>query len=175
MLHDRGIIKGRFAFTCVTAEGRLRWALGFDNLVTTVGKNLALDAYLSGNPYSVVGPFMGLIAATGFTAISATDTMAAHPGWLEAGLATSPRYSPATRPTIAFAAASAGSKSSNVTGAFSMTQAGSIVGGFLVMGPGATNATDNTGGTLYSAGQFIEGTQVVANGDVVNVSYTASL
>src|ERR1017187_10117814 len=61
-----------------------RWASDEPNTVLTAGKNLALDTFLAGSSYTVVGPYMGLISSASYSAISAADTTASHAGWLEA-------------------------------------------------------------------------------------------
>lgn len=145
----------------------------FDNVVCTGGKNLALDTYLAGSSYTVVGPYLGLISSTSFTGTSAADTMASHSGWLEAGSANSPTYS-GNRGTAAWSAASSGSKSLSSALAFTFTGSGTVQGAFLTYGTGAVNTVGSTAGTLYSAGTF--GTaQPVVSGNVLNVSYTASM
>lgn len=146
----------------------------FRNTVATVGKNLALDTYLAGSGYTVVGPFMGLISSASYSAISAADTMTSHAGWLEAGNANAPTYT-GTRKTAAWSAASAGSKSLSAPLSFAITSTGTVKGAFLTFGSGAVNTIDNTAGVLYSAGLFSSGDRAVLNGDTLNVSYTASL
>jgi hypothetical protein len=165
---------GRFTAWFVDADGRERWREEFDNVVTTVGKNLALDTYLAGSAYTVTGPYMGLITNTSFSAVAAADTMSSHAGWLEAGNAHSPTYS-GSRGTAAWSAASAGAKSLSAALGFSITANGTIKGAFLVYGAGASATIDNTSGTLYSAGLFTSGDQVVTSGGTLNVTYTASL
>src|SRR3954471_20192607 len=101
---------GTYYAECYDANGNLKWSATAQNTVTTVGKNLALDTYLAGAAYTVVGPFMGLISAAGYGAGPvAGDTMASHAGWTEAGLANAPTYT-APRKTAAWSVASAGSK-----------------------------------------------------------------
>ena len=55
----------------------------------------------------------------------------------------------------------------------------SIKGAFLMCrsaaGTAPTTTVGNTNGALYSAGLFTGGDRAVANGDTLNVSYTASL
>jgi len=165
---------GRFVVQCFDKNGKLKWEDTADNVVTTVGKNLALDTYLAGAGYSVTGPFMGLISSVSFTAVAAADTMASHAGWTEAGVTNAPTYT-APRKTAAWSAASAGSKALSAALAFAITGSGTIKGCFLVYGTGAVSTIDNTSGTLYSAGLFTGGDKVVVNTDTVNVSYTTSL
>jgi len=117
---------------------------------------------------------LGLISSTSFSAISAADTMTSHAGWLEAGNANAPTYT-SPRKTAVFAAASAGSKALSAALSFAITGTGTVKGCFLVFGAGAVNTIDNTAGTLYSAGLFSGGDKIVANTDILNVSYTASL
>lgn len=165
---------GVFTATCFDKDGNVRWQDVFPNIVTTVGKNLALDTYLAGAAYTVVGPFLGLISSTTFTAVAAADTMSSHTGWLEAGATNAPAYT-APRKTAVWAAASAGSKALSAALSFSITSAGTVKGCFLALGTGAVATIDNTAGTLYSAGLFAGGDKVVVATDVLQVSYTASL
>ena len=166
--------EGRYHVSCIGADGAVKWSDDFDNLVTTAGKNLALDAFLAGAAYTVVGPFLGLISSTSFTAVASADVMTSHAGWLEAGIANAPTYS-SGRKTAAWSAATTGSKAFSAAASFTMTGAGTVQGAFLVLGTGAVNTGDSTTGTLYSAGAFSAGSKTVASGDVLNVSYTASL
>jgi hypothetical protein len=155
-------------------DQRLLAERDFPNVVATVGKNLALDTYLAGSAYTVVGPYMGLISSTSYSAVAAGDTMTSHAGWLEAGNANTPTYT-SPRKTAAWSAASSGSKALSSALSYAMTGTGTVKGCFLVYGSGALTTIDNTAGTLYSAGLFTGGDQPVVNGNTLNVSYTASL
>lgn len=164
---------GVYTVECYGADGALKWRDEFPNTVTTVGKNLLLDTLLGGSGYSVTGPYCGLISSASYSAIAAGDTMSSHAGWLEAGSGNAPTYS-GSRKTLSFSAASSGSKATSSAASFSITGTGTIKGGFVVLGSGASATVENTGGTLYSAGLFSGGDRAVINGDTVNVSYTAS-
>ena len=165
---------GVFTATCYDKNGNLKWEDLFPNVVATIGKNLALDTYLAGSAYTVVGPFLGLISSVTFTAVAAADTMTSHAGWTEAGATNAPTYT-SPRKTAAWSAASAGSKALSTALSFAITGSGTIKGCFLVLGTGAVSTIDNTAGTLYSAGLFTGGDKIVVNTDTINVSYTASL
>lgn len=162
--------EGRYQVECHDAHGNLVWSDHIDNLVTTGGKNDALDKYLAGTSYTAAW-YMGLISSTSYSAVAAADTMASHAGWLEAGTANAPTYSQSTRPAPAFSSASAGSKATSAAVVFSVTGTGTAKGCFL-----ASVATkDGTTGILYSAGLFSAGDKAVSNGDSLSVTYTASL
>jgi len=165
---------GFFTAKCYDKDGNLKWEDAFPNVVTTVGKNLALDTYLAGSGYTVVGPFLGLISSVTFTAVAAADTMASHAGWTEAGATNAPTYT-SPRKTAIWSAASAGSKALSAALSFAITGSGTVKGCFLVFGTGALSTIDNTAGTLYSAGLFTGGDKIVVNTDTLNVSYSASL
>lgn len=155
-------------------DGKVIYSETFENTVVTVGKNLALDTILAGSAYTVVGPYMGLISSTSYTAIAAADTMASHAGWLEAGNANAPTYT-APRKTAVWSAASAGAKALSAALSFAITGTGTIKGAFMVYGTGALTTIDNTAGTLLSAGLFSGGDRAVISGDTVNVSYSLAV
>lgn len=165
--------EGVFTAVLRASNGRVKWQERLNNTVVTVGKNLALDTYLAGSSYTVTGPYMGLISSVSWSAINAADTMSSHSGWTEAGATNAPTYS-GTRKTCAWSSASSGSKALSSSLVFTFTGAGTVKGIFVVFGSGAVNTIDNTSGTLYSAGLFAAD-RVVANGDTLTISYTASL
>jgi hypothetical protein len=167
-------IVGRYEVWCVGPDGIEKWRDVIDNTVVTVGKNHILDTELAGAAYTVVGPFMGLISSTSFSAIAAADTMSSHAGWLEAGLANTPTYT-APRKTAVYNAAAAGVKSLSAALSFAITGSGTIKGAFIVLGTGAVSTRDDTNGTLLSAGLFTGGDKTVANLDTVNVSWSLTL
>jgi hypothetical protein len=165
---------GRYEIECIGADGELKWREVIDNVVATVGKNLALDTYLAGAAYTVVGPYMGLISSVSYSTTSAGDTMASHAGWLEAGGANAPTYS-GNRKTAVWSASTGGSKSLSAALSFAITSTGTVKGAFLCFGTGAVNTKDDSNGTLWSAGTFNTGDKAVVNGDTLNVNYSTSL
>ncbi len=170
---ERATLRGVFTAT-LTREGRVVWEDEFHNTVMTIGKNVALDAFLAGSAYTVTGPFMGLISSTSYSSINAADTMASHSGWLEAGTANTPHYT-TVRPTCAWSAASGGAKALSAALSFTFTGSGTVKGAFLCYGTGAVSTIDSTAGTLLSAGLFTGGDRAVVTSDVLNVSYTLAL
>jgi hypothetical protein len=168
-LVDILMARGVFTARCFRG-GKLVWEDEFQNTVVTVGKNLILDSALSGTAYTAT-EYMGLINLTGFTGISAADTMTSHAGWVEWTALTTPN----TRAATAWAAASAGAKALSSQPAFTMSANGTVKGAFLVGGTGASNVISNTGGTLISAGLFTGGDRPVLTNDIVNVGYSMSI
>jgi hypothetical protein len=171
-------IAGVYHVECRDSEGNLKWTEEFPNLVNAVGKELMLNTLLRGTSYSVTGPFLGLISGSGST-YAASDTMVTHAGWTE--FANYTVGGSAVRGTAVFAAASStGSTPSNVTTSaataitYTITGAGGTVGGcFLVLGSGASSTINNTGGTLYSAGNFTTA-KITTAGDTVSVTYSTT-
>ena len=144
-----------------------KWVEAFDNLVTTVGKNDMLDKYLAGSAYTAAW-YVGLIGSTGYTTGAAVgDTMASHGGWAE-----DVEYSQAARPTTAWSAAAAGSKALSAAAVFSINGDGTTIKGCFL---NSVATKSGTTGILFSAGLFTGGDKVLANGDTLNVSYTATL
>lgn len=167
--------EGVYTFRCYKSaeDMTLLWEDKIDNVVCTVGKNLMLQSSLTGSAYTVVGPYMGLISSTSFSAVNAADTMTSHAGWLEAGTTNAPTF--AARGTPAFGTAASGSISLSSATSFTMTGAGTIQGAFIVYGTGAVTTILSTAGTLLSAGVFTGGAQPVNSGNIVQVSYSLSL
>jgi len=169
------LLRGIFEVKCFDKDGKLKWHDIIKNVVTIVGKNLALDTYLAGAAYTVVGPFMGLISSVDYTGVPVeANTMASHATWKEAGTTNLPTYT-APRKTCVWSAANAGAKALSAALSFVFTGSGTVKGCFLVYGTDAVSTIDSTAGTLYSAGLFTGGDKTVVNTDTLNVSYTASL
>jgi len=170
-------IEGYWHVECRDAQGNLKWTEEFPNLVVAVGKQLMLDTLLKGSSYSVTGPYLGLTNAT--LTPAATDVMST--------IVPSKEFTnytvggSAVRGTAVFASStSTGSTPSNVTSStatgitYTITGAGGTVYGcFLVLGTGASSAQSNTGGTLYSEGNFSVA-KATTSGDTVTVTYSTT-
>jgi hypothetical protein len=172
-------IEGYYHVVCRDADGNIKWAEEFPNLVNAVGKQLMLDTLLStSGTYTTVGPFLGLISGAAPT-FAAADTMLSHGGWTE--FIDYTVGGSAVRGTAVFTSAtSTGSSPSNVTTkaaaaiTYTITGAGGTVGGcFLVTGAGASPTQGNTSGTLYSAGAFSTA-KITTAGDTVSVTYSTT-
>ena len=172
-------IAGTYHVECRDAEGNIKWADQFPNLVNAIGKQLMLDTLLKGSSYTVVGPFLGLVSGASPTFGTGTDTMTSHSGWTEFTNYTV--GGSAVRGTAVFGSStSSGSTPSNVTTSsataitYTITGAGGTVGGcFLVTGTSAVSTQSSTAGTLYSAGAFSTA-KVVTAGDTVSVTYATT-
>lgn len=152
----------RYEFECYDKDGNLKWKDGFTNLVTTQGK----DYILATGAASAIAKFLGLVDGAAAPTFAAADTLASHAGWTE-----NTAYSNAARPTIGWAAPSAGSMSTSAAVAFNINATATIAGAFS-----ADNSTKGgTAGNLYSEGAFSGGNKSVASGDTVNVSLTLSV
>lgn len=155
---------GTYYAECYDSEGNLKWADSIENLVVTVGKNDLLDKYFAGSAYTAAW-YMGLVNGGTTPTYAATDTLASHAGWTE--LAAGTAYT-GNRITVGWSAASAGSKTSTTT-AFPILATNTVAGCLLA------SVNTGTSGILYSAGNFTGGNKSVANGDTLNVTYTASV
>lgn len=157
--HEEGLSapRLRYDFECYDADGNLKWRDGFDNLVTTVGRNDLIDKYFKGLAYTAAW-YLGL---KGAGSAANGDTLASHAGWAEVN-----PYS-GNRPAITFGTTSGGSNTAT-TISFAITGAATVAGAFIA------SAAIGTSGTLYSAGDFAVARAVVAS-DVLNVTVTVSV
>jgi hypothetical protein len=167
-------IHGQYVAECRDKDGNLKWSDTFDNHVATVGMDLMLDTTLDGTAYTTVGPYMGLISDVGWSTTAVGDTMGSHAGWTEAGSGNAPDYT-GDRKTCVWSASSGGVLALSAALAFTFTGAGTVKGCFIVSGTGAVVTNDNTAGTLISSGVFTGGDKIVADTDVLNVSYSLTL
>jgi hypothetical protein len=165
---------GFYTVECIGRDGKVIWTDTIPNVVTTEGKNLALDTYLAGSSYTVVGPYMGLISST------CRSRPSRRPTRRRRSTARLERGRRRQRPDLfgqpqdgRVVAGLAGSKALSAALSFAITGSGTVKGAFLVYGTGAVNTKDDVNGKLYSAGLFTGGDKIVANLDTVNVSYTA--
>lgn len=157
-------VTGHYNVQCVGSDGQVKWTDSIENLVVTVGKNDLLDKYFAGSAYTAAW-YLGLVDGASTPTYAAGDTLASHAGWTE-----STAYSGTNRATVAWNAASAGSKASTAT-SFSINATATIAGALLTV----TQLRATTTGVLYSAGSFSGGNRSVVNGDTLNVTYTASV
>ena len=172
-------IEGYWHVECRDAQGNLKWNEEFPNLVVAVGKQLMLDTLLKGSSYSVTGPYLGLTKVS--LTPAATDTMTTLVTTNAAEFINYTVGGSAVRGTAVFASStSTGSTPSNVTSStataitYTITGAGGTVYGcFLVLGSGASSTQSNTGGTLYSEGNFSVAKTTTA-GDTISVTYSTT-
>lgn len=158
---------GRYAMECRDEHGNLRWREEFDNVVTTVGKNMLLDYTFKTGSGGTPALYLGLITGPGGSnTYAAADTMSSHAGWAE-----NTSYSQGTRVAWTTGTISGGSvDNTGSVATFSINGTATIGGAFLV-----TNSTKGgTTGTLYSAGNFANDRSVFS-GDTLTVSYTATI
>lgn len=149
-------LRFRYDFECYDAAGNLKWRDGFDNLVTTQGKNDLLDKYFKGSAYTAAW-YLGLKGAG--TAVVG-DTAASHAGWSEVN-----PYS-GNRPAITFGTTSAGSNTASAN-SYTITGSATVAGAFV------QSVNTGTTGILYSAGDFAA-SRTVANGDTLNATLTVT-
>lgn len=164
---DQGKVVGHFDWMLADETGNLIDQGGFDNLVTTVGKNAMETLTFNGSSYTAAN-FMGLISSASFSAVAAADTMSSHAGWLEAGNANNPHYS-GNRATMTFGSASSGTIISTGN-AFVFTNSGTVQGAFTNIN-GGNGTIDNTSGVLFSAGT-LSAAQPVISGNTITIGYT---
>ena len=155
---------GRYNVTCTGPDGKIKWTDTIENVVTTEGKNEALDQFLAGSAFTAAW-YMGLQNGAAAT-VSSTYAVPICTEVTD--------YTEGARPTVAFSAAASGSKGTSSDVAFSINATVTVDG--VMLSDVATKGDTVAGGAvLYSAGDFTGGSKNVDNGDTLNVDYTASL
>ena len=167
MFNENTKLGGIFTVECRDAEGEIKWAEEFPNLVVNSGLQYSNTQVFSAVTYTATW-YMGLVngPASGNTYL-ADNTMAAHAGWTE-----NVDYAQTARPTMVFGTATTADPSvitSTVT-VFTMNATATIAGAFVTN----ENTKSGTTGTLFSVGNFTVGDRPVVSGDTLNVTYTFS-
>jgi hypothetical protein len=160
LLPELLVPKGRFTLEHFRS-GRLINKIEIDNLVVNEGKNHILNTQFNSGS-QVTTWYMGLINASGYSAIAATDTMASHGGWTEITA-----YTQATRPQWVVSAASGQTITNPSAITFDINATGSVQGGFIC----TNNTKGGSTGTLWSAVSYSSAV-AVANGDQIKNTYT---
>lgn len=159
------LVKGEVRWRAVNPDGSVAWdeAL-YPNGATTAGLNYLLDTGFRGGTASS-NWYVGLINNSGFTALSASDTMSSHSGWSE-----TTGYSNSTRVQWSPGAASGGSVTITTAMAFNINATVSVKGVFVV-----DNSTKGgTTGTLWATA--VEDTaRSLSSGQQLQVYYTVTL
>lgn len=135
------------------------------NGITNVGKNKILDdMFNDGTQTANSSWYIGLIDASGYTALADTDTMASHSGWNEFTT-----YSEANRVAWGSGAAASQSTTNASPATFNITGTATVKGVFVP----TNNTKSGTTGTLWSTALFSADVPV-SNGDQLKVTYTVS-
>ena len=153
-----------FEIECFDKHGNLKWRDTIKNLVVDEGLDDVLDKYLKGSSYTAAH-YVGLTDGT--PTFAAGDTLASHTGWTEVTA-----YDEAARQTATWGTVSGKSVDNSANKAvFTISTNSTVVGGAFL----ATDSTKGgTTGTLYGGGAFSAGDKTLDDGDVLNVTVTAS-
>jgi hypothetical protein len=168
MYNSKSQFGGVFTVECRDANGNLKWAEDFHNLVVNTGLVLINTQVFKAAGYTAAW-YLGLVTGPGASnTYAAANTMASHSGWNE-----NTNYTQTSRPLLAFGTPTTADPSVISTSApavFTMNASTTVAGAFLT----TDNTKSGTTGTLFSVGNFSVGDRSVVNGDTVNVTYTFS-
>lgn len=143
-------------------DGRLKSHDVFPNGAVYVGLNYILETmFRSGT--QLTAWYVGLIDNSGFSAVSANDTMSSHAGWTEFT-----SYSGSNRPAWGPAAAASGVMANTTLFTYTLSASGTLAGGFVT----SNQPKSGTAGTLWATALQ---TRSVTNGDTLSGSYTITL
>ena len=135
----------------------------FPNGITTAGKNYILGAGFHADS-QVTTWYAALIDNSGFSALSASDTMASHAGWTEFTT-----YSQSTHVQWTCGSPSGASITNASVMTFDITGSGTLYGIYIT----SASAKSATTGTLWSTAAF-PSTVPVSNGDSLKLTYTVN-
>lgn len=154
---------GRFRVEHFDKDGKLKGTHEFPNGIVDVGLNHILETQFNGGT-PVTAWYIGLINNSGYTALSAANTMASHSGWAETSA-----YDEATRPEWTAGTAASRSITNGTPIDFSINATTVIRGIFIT----SVNTKGGTSGVLWATALFAS-TVSAENGDTLKVTYTVS-
>lgn len=129
----------------------------YDNVVTNLGLNYALDGNLSSTLY--------LVAMQGTPTVAAGDTASSHAGWTE-----NQDYDETPRQTWTTGAASSQSRSNSTAVTLTCTT-GSTFGGVGII---SDSTKGGTTGTFVAGEAFTGGNKTLTSGESIAITYTLS-
>ncbi len=154
-------LQGKFYLELIR-DGKIIETREFLNGITNEGLDAILDIMFHADTQITVW-YLGLIDASGFTALADADTMASHAGWSEFTT-----YTEATRPIWPEDAASSQSITNTTLADFSITGAATLKGAFLP----SNNTKGGSTGILWCTALFSDGDLGVTSGDTARIKYT---
>lgn len=154
-------VGGVFTVTCRSRKtGKVLWRQRFHNAITTAGLTHLADVAFNGG--TQVSPwYLGLINNSGFSALSAADTMSSHAGWTELT-----SYDEATRVEWDQNAPVSGVITTNTASTFTISATVAVYGAFLV----SNSTKGGTTGTLFATGAF-SSVQNLEDDQTLDVTY----
>lgn len=156
-------LRGRFVVQHIRG-GEILKTYTFKNGVVDEGINAILNIMFHAAS-QITAWYLGLINDADLVDLLATDTMAAHPNWVE-----DQSYTELTRPAWPEDAAASKAIANTTPVDFSINATRTISGVFLT----SDNTKGGTTGTLWATGLFTEGDASVQSGDTLRVIYQIS-
>lgn len=155
--------RGKFHVEHYDKDGNLKDIYEFPNGITNVGKNLILNVMFN-NASQIANNswFIGLIDASGYTALSDSDTMSSHGGWNEFTT-----YAEATRVAWGSQSSTSQSTANSTPATFNVNGSGTVKGVFV----NTVNTKGGTSGSLWATALFSADVPV-SNGDQLKITYT---
>jgi hypothetical protein len=158
-------VQGKYSVEHYDSSGELIGTYEMPNGITNEGKNKILDdMFNDGTQTANNSWFIGLIDASGYTALAAGDTMGSHGGWNEFTT-----YSEANRVAWGSGAAASQSTTNSSPATFNITGTATVKGVFVP----TNNTKSGTTGSLWSTALFSSDVPV-SSGDQLKVTYTVS-
>ncbi len=154
---------GHYRIECIATDGAVKWTDEVHNLVVNSGLDDILERYWKGSGYTAahfIGP------TDGGPTIAATDTIAAHAGWLEVTA-----YSEATRQNLILGSVAGQSVDNSASLAVFTANGPATIGGIFIA---TDSAKSGALGALISVGAFSGGDRAVTSGDTLNITITNS-
>jgi len=156
-------LRGKFHVEHWRGDTLLR-KLDITNGITDEGYNTILNAMFNDATSKTADWVIGLINASGFSALADADTMSSHAGWTEFTT-----YSEGTRPEWNPDAAASQAITNATLRDFNISSGGTLKGIFI-----SSNATKGgTTGFLWSTALFA-GDIPVSGSDLIKIAYTVS-
>jgi hypothetical protein len=155
-------LRGFFQMEVLDKDGNLLSKHELENGIVDEGLNTILNVMFHGTA-ALATWYIGIIDALSFSALSASDVMSSHAGWIELTA-----YTEAVRQTWNEAAASGKSITSSTLAAFTINATKTVKGIFLT----SNSAKSGTTGTLWSTALLPSGDVSVVSGNSLRITYT---